>query len=70
MAVVKIKQYGGIDRYGEKSIETHQVSETLRQAQWRMDARLHDLRSEFLQREHEIRAAYLNEVAEINGFEQ
>ena len=65
--VLKIRQYPGVQRYGEAAVETHDTTEALRMAQWRLDAKLHDLRSEFLKREQDLRAAYLDEVAEITG---
>lgn len=63
--VLKIQKFPGLQRYGENAVETHDTTEALRQAQWRLEARLHDLRSEFLEREQNIRATYLSEVMAI-----
>jgi hypothetical protein len=67
MSALKIKEFPGLQRIAPETIEKHEMEQALRDAQFALDLQLHDLRSEFLQREGKLRQDYLDRVAEITA---
>jgi hypothetical protein len=67
MGALKIKEFPGLQRIAPETIEKHEMEQQLRDAQFALDVQLHDLRSEFLQRESKLRQDYLDRVAEITA---
>jgi hypothetical protein len=65
MAALKIKDFPGLQRIAPETIEKHGMEQALRDAQFALDVHLHDLRSEFLQREAKLRQEYLDRVTAI-----
>jgi hypothetical protein len=66
---LKVKPYPGLQRIAPETIERHTMEQALRDAQYVLDVQLHDLRSEFLQREGKLRQEYLDRVAQITSGE-
>ena len=69
MGAVKVKEFPGLQRIAPETIEKHDLEQQLRAAQYALDVQLHDLRSEFLQRESKLREDYLQRVAQITAGE-
>jgi hypothetical protein len=71
MAALKVKEFPGLQRIAPETIEKHDLEQQLRAVQYVLDVQLHDhdLRSEFLQREGELRQEYLDRVAQITAGE-
>src|ERR1700687_3703049 len=65
MSALKIKEFPGLQRIAPETIEKHEMEQALRDAQYALDVQLHDLRSEFLQREGKLRQDYIDPVAAI-----
>jgi hypothetical protein len=65
MAVLKLKAYPGVQLVANETLEAHNTEQELRGAQYELDIRLHDLRTEFLAREGKLRQEFLDRVAEI-----
>jgi hypothetical protein len=65
MSALKIKEFPGLQRIAPETIEKHTMEQSLRDAQYALDVQLHDLRSEFLHHEPQLRQQYLDTVAEI-----
>jgi len=67
MGALKVKEFPGLQRVAPETIEKHEMEQALRDAQYALDVQLHDLRSEFLQRESKLRQEYLDRVAQITA---
>jgi hypothetical protein len=67
MSALKIKEFTGLQRIAPETIEAHTTEQALRDAQFELDIQLHDLRTEFLQREGKLRRQYLDRVQEITA---
>lgn len=65
MAVLKLKQFPGVQLVANETLEAHSTEQALRAAQYELDVKLHDLRTEFLAREGALRREYLGRVEEI-----
>lgn len=65
MAVVKIQKFPGVRLVADETLEAHGTEQALRAAQYELDLKLHDLRTEFLARENALRQNFLAKVAEI-----
>lgn len=66
-SVIKLKQYPGVQLVADETLEAHGTEQALRAAQYELDVKLHDLRTEFIAREGKLRHEYLGRVAEIAG---
>jgi hypothetical protein len=62
-----VKPFPGLQKIAPETIEKHDLEQQLRAAQYALDVQLHDLRTEFLQREGKLRDDYLAKVAEITA---
>ena len=67
MPALKVREFPGIQRIAPETIEKNEMEQALRSAQFKLDRMLHDLRSEFIARESNLRDEYLADVAEISG---
>jgi hypothetical protein len=65
MAIAKLNSFPGLTKIAPETIEAHTTEQQLRDAQFELDVQMHDLRSEFLQREGKLRRAYLDRVNQI-----
>ena len=50
---LKVKSFNGVTKIAPANIEARSTETALREAQYALDMMLHDLRSEFIQREFE-----------------
>ena len=67
MTVLKLKQHPGVQLVASETLDLHDTEQQLRGAQYELDIKLHDLRTEFIAREGVLRKAYLERVAEISA---
>jgi hypothetical protein len=66
---LKVKSFTGVTKIAPANIEARSTETALREAQYALDMTLHDLRSEFIQREGKLRQDYLDRVAQITAGE-
>jgi hypothetical protein len=66
---LKVKSFTGVTKIAPANIEARSTETALREAQYALDMMLHDLRSEFIQREGKLRQDYLDRVAQITAGE-
>ena len=64
---LKVKSFNGVTKIAPANIEARSTETALREAQYALDMMLHDLRSEFIQRESKLRQDYLDRVAQITA---
>jgi hypothetical protein len=69
MANLKVRDFNGVTRIAPANIEANSTTQALRNAQYEFDVMMHDLRSEFIQREGKLRQEYLDRVGEITSAE-
>jgi hypothetical protein len=63
----KVKPFPGVQKIALVHIEKRAVEDELRADQFALDVQLHDLRTEFLNREAKLRDEYLERVAVVAG---
>ena len=66
----KLKEFPGLQRIAPDRIEKYEMEQALRSAQHTLDAQLHDLKNEFLQREAKLRQDFLDRVNSVVSGEQ
>jgi hypothetical protein len=67
--ISKVIPYPGVQRISIETLESYTTAQALRDAQFAFDVQLHDLRSEFLQRESKLRQGFLDRVSAITSGE-
>lgn len=64
-AALKLKPYPGVRLIASETLEAHATEQALRAAQHEYDVKHHDLQTEFIARENELRREHRDRVAEI-----